>query len=203
MQAYDGVPGWVLEQSPEDAFFATLMEGVAAVLSARSETGTPLEGLALEIRPRSSSIELCLSFDPEGPAEPPDWDPKHNTTAPDLSPIWESVRAAFGPERQRWNSLDGVHPKAGALYLSTMLTDFVFNLDTGPVADALEAMPLGPGLRVVARNYEDPTLPDIFEVETGRSTFFEPPEPSPRPKPPRLVPKPRPEDPNQMKLFES
>ena len=175
MEDYSDLPEWLLEQYPDDGFVDALLECTGAVIDRFRNIKAPLLGLALDIQPQVPLIELSLLFEPSlgNRSMVTKWDRYHITASPDFTKIWQPVRDAFEPERERWENLGAAHHKGGSLFIYTLLVSFVFNLDNGTIADALDRVPTARDMQVIAVNYEDPTHPNVFEVEHGRVTLHQ------------------------------
>jgi hypothetical protein len=203
MMDFSDVPEWLLEQHPDDRFLEALIEDTAAVINRLGEPATPLLAMALDARPRNSVIELSLQFNPQlgNRSDLEAWDQRHISAAGDLVEVWQPVRDAFLAECERWQSLHAAHPKGGSLYNYTLLVLFVFNLDSGPIADALDRL-AARDLEIYAINREDPAQPNVFEVEHGRVTLRDrSPEPEHLETHDADEPEERWQDPDQLELF--
>ena len=204
MQDYSDLEPWAIEQIPGEAFTDALFSGTTAVLARQAGSAQPLLGLALDLQPRKRLAELSLLFDPgvEDRSEVTSWDRHHASAESACTELWQPLRSSFEDELQRWRGLCQVDPKAGALYIYTMLQLFAFNLNSGSIADALDAVPAAVELEVFAVNVEDPTQPNAFQVEHGRRTLRDlSPPPARRVRRKESEPKVREPDPNQMRLF--
>ena len=203
MQDYTDVPAWIQEEDADDRFADALLQRTAEVINKRSGGNLPLLGLALDIQPRLGLIELSLLFDSQvtNRSKVTDWDQYHVTANSDLTSVWQPVRDAFAEELKRWQTLSQAHPKAGALFIYTLLVTFVFNLNTGRIAAALAGSRAAKDLQIYALNHEDPNLPNIFEVEHGRVTLNQLSPETPATEPGTAEPPAPSEDPRQIKFF--